>query len=410
MPQAALHSPETKPHTTERTVDSITYDGDPAVVAKQLSRRKNLDRVLDRFDNNDAGLRDVAGFTRRERAAVLELGRQSDAYSLSGRLMERSGLATTIESTVLGFNDIMHDQTGYAHDLAGYNFAVFASMLRDKGYEWATNLDTSLGEWLRVPHGGLDVLVKRGRYADSEIREHLTDFAFANKVDMAWYLAEQSQHSEDQQRELFAGELIQAKRNARQLVHELAGKYGLPQEYVDRAMAQLERTDFSAFDQMAGGITSTHMDTLGDYVAGTFRIEVKLGDLPFRFEFPDDPLGTVQHELFHATSAQDIEGRLGLQAPHGIGGMQANEGMTELFTQLSLGRVTHKNGKIHLDKDTAYRANVKAAYHMMRHDEKQFKTLVHGYFGHAPSEKALTSALKTFQNWHEYFETNSSVE
>lgn len=393
-------APSTREHSPHKVLDRRlghdTGDGDPGDIARRLGRKRNLNLVLNRFDDGEADIRDAVGFTVNSRAAVLEFGRGST--SLDQKIMsaeEHQNLQYVISGIANNFSAALHDYEGDTHPQAGYNFAAYATIFRDEGHEWATELDSSLAAFSNEAGSGLDALLALGPEAEYKIRHQLSNYAETNKVNIAWYLAEQSQRSEDIQREMYAPELVKAKQNARRLMLTMAKHYKLPTDHLHRSLTQLERTEFSAFDPMSGGITYADGKSLGDYVDGTLRIEVKLGGSPSRPEHPEDALDTLQHELFHSTSAQDINGRTGLATAKGEG-MRPNEGMTELLTQLSLGKIRYENGITRFHVRTAYKSEVKVMHWIMAHDESAFGALYSAYNGYVPDEKLLKHSLDMF--------------
>lgn len=408
MPNAAPSTREKSSFAVhDRRLGRDKSDGDTAEIAAQLARRKNLDLVIQRFDNGEADVRDAVGFTVQDRAVVLDFGKRIvSGQTHTVPVQDRQNIYRVMSGVTNNFAAMMHDYEGGTHPQAGYNFAAYATVFRDQGYAWAVNLDESLAAVSNDTGSGLDALLALGPEAEYKIRHKLGNYAESNKVDLAWYLAEQSQKSEDIQREMYAPELVKSKLNARRLIGKMAEEYGLPSEHFQRAMLQLDRTEFSAFDPMNGGITYEDRKSLGDYVDGTFRVEVKLGGSPHDPRLPVDALDTLQHELFHSTSAQDIEGRTGL-ATAKYHGLRPNEGMTELLTQLALDKIRYENGKTKFHVRMAYKPEVRAAHWMMIHDAQRFGTLFNAYYGNTPSEKELKSALDKYYSVLDDFESQS---
>jgi hypothetical protein len=183
-------------------------------------------------------------------------------------------------------------------------------------------------------------------------------------------------------------------------------QYGLPSSHKSRALNQLRRADFSAFDHLIVGVDSGD-GTLGDYQTGTLRVETKLGGTVSKPAESLDALGTTTHELFHASSAQDItpDGTPNLGLKSGDHGTDANEGMTELLKKLSLGRVEKVDGRYEFyDRDTQgnriqlsiYEPQVKSMFILMHNKPHLFKTLFHAYYGHITDTQQLAVALNEF--------------
>lgn len=382
--------------TVDRRRDTDALE-DSTTIAEQLSQNRNLDLVLNRYSSGNAEVRDVARYTRNERNTMMNFGRLTVARGVTNiDVDDPVRMQQIIAGAASNFVYAMQDRTGYSQASAGYNFAVNASSFRDAGLSWAANLDRDLGAWLNVRGSGINNLIQKGSGAENQIRTLLADYAYANPVDLAWYLAERSQHSENYQRERYVKDMIEAKRNASTLMHDMARAYNLPLEHLNRSLKQLSHTDFSAFDHIVGGVTQADQGSLGDYLPGTFRVEVKYGGSPNQPTWPRSPMETLLHEIHHSASAQDAEGSVGLRAANGHG-TAPNEGMTEMLTQIGQGNITHgRDGHIRFHPETAYIHEVASMYQLMVYDEKHFVPLHHAYYGYVPDKNALKSSLDAF--------------
>lgn len=376
-----------------------------SLIVEKLGRRRDLDRVIRHYERGDTYVRDAAGFTQGERTYMMNFGRQAIGRGRHEIAVQNPDeLNRIVEKTRNTFKWVMNDTSGIIHPVAGYNFAVNASGFRDAGHRWALNLDQDLGEWLHTNGSGIDSLIQRGYQADGRIRQLLAGYTNDNPVDMTWYLAERSQMSENHQRDRFEREMAQSKRHASKFMRSMADAYGLPKEHLRRSLKQLKLTDFSAFDFLLGGVTVHDGGSRGDYIGNTLRVEVKMEGSPSAAWHPSNPLPTLNHEVFHATSAQDSKGYVGLRT-EGDHGRSPNEALTELFNRLSLGQVVVKdNARPLFPASASYLPNIRTAYELMRTKPETFKTLYYAYYGHIPSKGRLKHALRTYYDKFDYYD------
>lgn len=385
-------------------------DNPPGLIAERLSSHSDLDRLVRDFDTGETEVRDVGRFTLNGRTATMNAGR---AIFQQGRDLNQvlGGDRTALESMNHANEHLRYVMTGdapYAQPSAGWNFAVNASGFRDAGYPWAKQLDASLAGMLHeatgeVSQGGLDALLGMGARADRQIRQIWDEFIKHDPLSSAWYLAERSQVSENYQTDRFEKEMAQAKSAASRQINAMARQYNLPAQHQNRALSQLHRAKFSAFDHMIAGVDAGD-GTLGDYQSNTLRVETKLGGNVANPRDPSDVLGTTTHELFHAASAQS-DGRVGLRT--GEHGRDINEGMTELFNKLSLDRIRQiDNEMVFIDyrdgqayRSMTYDTEVKSIYMIkMRHGDS-FQTLFNAYYGHVQDTDKLRDAIDLFNQY-----------
>lgn len=387
-------------------------DSDSRLLAEKLSQPRNLDQVNEAFDRGDTETRDVARFTTAGRRAVMQYGRTGSVGSADFAILNAS-----IERANGSFQYAMeHPEHAEFQSSAGWNFSVNAQSFRNGNLYWARHIDQCVERVLQdatgqLPGQGIDALLNARRlagglqFADQAARAVWQEVSQRYPAEMAWYLAERSQHSENYQRDRFQREIVEAKQHAYSLITSYADEYDLPLVCKQRALEQLYCADFSAFDHLITGIDSGN-GVLGDYQSGTLRVETKLGGNPARPANPSDPLGTTSHELFHATSAQheNVNGTWDVGLRSGDQGLDANEGMTELLNKLSLGRIQqvgtrYKFTDYHHGQETAanvYDHQVKSMFVLMKNRPTSFTTLFHAYFGNVPDTNRLQEAFEDF--------------
>lgn len=395
-------APTTEFQSTQSRDRRLGHDNsgeDPTAIAEQLSNPKDLNRIIWDVEHGNGEVRDIARFTRNNRNLIMNFGRLTVGQGIQDVTVSNPEMLHRVIGTAAGnFASSIQDTGSRMQRSAGYNFAVNASGFRDAGLNWATNLDEDLGRWLQVPGSGIDSLIQQSPRADGRIRQLLAEYTHENPVDMVWYLAERSLKSENWQRERYTREMVVAKRNASRLMLSMAQRYNLPSEHLNRSLHQLDRTDFSAFDHLTEGVTLYDQGALGDYIPTTLRVEVKFEGSPNNPQLPTNPLPTLQHEIFHATSAQDTDGRIGLRAVN-MQGSTPNEAMTELLAHLSMGSVlSRQDGTRVLPNNIAYPTGTISMLRVMVNHERAFQSLYHAYYGNVPSKIDLQNALTTFYN------------
>ena len=154
-------------------------------------------------------------------------------------------------------------------------------------------------------------------------------------------------------------------------------------------------------------MTSDNTGAAGDYHIGTLRVEVQFdGNVcSARLRGGSDTHHVIAHELHHAGSAQTQESnRCGLQSKGQ--GLEANEGMTEYLTQLSIGSPGIEqlaNSGLQVREDVPYRAPVFAmlALHAQFKIGKNshFAALFNAYHGEVRSRAQLEQAFDAFYEY-----------
>jgi hypothetical protein len=405
------HTPSDKqPERQQTGTFDFQQDNPPGLIAERLSHPADLDRLVRDFDAGETEVRDVGRFTLNGRRAAMNAGRAifNQGRDINQVLGNNREALNSMNQANEHLRYVMTGDAPYAQPSAGWNFAVNASGFRDAGYSWAKQLDASLASMLQAAtgdasQGGIDALLKMGARADTQMRQIWDEFIKHDPLSSAWYLAERSLVSENFQAERFEKEMVQAKNAAARQINAMAHEYNLPTEHQNRALLQLYRAKFSAFDHMIGGVDAGD-GTLGDYLSNSLRVETKLGGNVANPRDPSDVLGTTTHELFHATSAQE-EGRIGLKVDGQ--GTDINEGMTELLNKLSLDRVRQiDNEVVFIDyqdgrayRSSTYDTEVKSMYMIkMRHSDT-FKTLFNAYYGHVSDKAKLRDAIDLFNQY-----------
>lgn len=385
----------------------------PLVLAERLSQPRRIDDVVTDFDQGHTEVRDVARYTWAQRLAMLNLGRTTQRNHEIPVPTDVKSLETILHANT-NFQDAMTVRDSLYQKSAGWNFSVNFQGFLNAGVRGSARIDENIRKVIedltgQLCHGrGVDALLQLGSSVKTDELTRNIWCLISNQypVNMAYYLAERSQFSENYQREQFTKEMTDAKRATGALIDSFSVQYGLPASYRSRALNQLRRADFSAFDHLIFGIDSGD-GTLGDYQTGTLRIETKLGGTVSKPAESLDALGTTTHELFHASSAQDITpgGIPSVGLKSGDHGIDANEGMTELLKKLSLGRVEKIDDRYEFyDRDTQgnriqlniYEPQAKSMFVLMRNKPHLFKALFHAYYGHIPDKQLLAIALDEF--------------
>lgn len=390
---------------------------EPGVLAERLSKPRRLDETADAFDRGDTLVRDVGQFTANERGGIINMGRRVQAG-------ERIAPSDNITATVLRANDVFRRSiTSYEYPIqsnAGWNLTVNAHGFKAAGLPWARVVDGRIAAVLEQSvgpgqvDGGIDALIHLGSGSqdnrtsvDRLAREVWSTASKMHPGEMAWYLAERSQFSENYQRDRYQREMTEAKRGVASLLSSFSAQYELPHEHRSRAMKQLSRADFSAFDHLINGVDAGD-GIYGDYQSGTLRVETKLGGNVARPAEAVDPLGTTSHELLHATSAQHYNenGSWDVGLRSGDQGLDANEGMTELLNKLSLGRVRQQGDRYvfvdsvngHEIPAKIYSDQVKSMFVLMHNEPELFRVLFNAYYGNIPDSRRLATAFERFNN------------
>lgn len=406
-----------QPAINQQRSGDFMRDNHPGLMAERLSIPKDLDKIVRDADAGQLEVRDIGRYTENGRRAAMNAGR---AIYYQGQSIDQAlvGNREAIESMSRAgqqFRNVMTGDVPYAQPSAGWNFACNAEGFLDAGYPWAKHLDESLQNFFRESlndssRGGISELINMGAKSDAIIRQLWDEYATHDPLSIAWYLSERSLISENYQTDRYEKEMTESKQAVARQINHMSQQYNLPVEHHNRALSQLQRAKFSAFDHLMGGVDAGD-GTLGDYITGTLRVETKLGGNTANPRDASDVIGTTTHELFHATSAQDVVGRIGLKAEGR--GTDINEGMTELLNKLSLNRVLSIDGKIEFVdfcegqpcKSRTYDTEVKSMYVIKRNYEASFETLFHAYYGHVPDKNKLRESIDLFNRYAEHIET-----
>lgn len=395
-----------------RLPGDFSRDNRPDQIAEYLSTPEDLDKVIKDFDDGETDVRDVARFTDKERAAIITAGRDVFLHRHSHSILEEDPyVRRSVEEASYNFGYfMMHPSIPGAQSFAGWNFTVHTRGMRDAGFLWAQKLDSTLTDSVQgETRSVLDALYDMGSDRDTDLRKIWNAFSKQHPNEVAWYLSERSLQSEEWQTNRYESYLVDGKEAAARLINNFSRRFNLPTEYQDRALLQLNRAKFGAFDHLVGGVTS--MDgTLGDYQAGTLRVRTKLGGSTAQPSDAKDPLGTTTHELLHASSAQSNQ-RVGLMLTGGQG-TDINEGMTEMLKLSSLDRIqVHNNQIVFMDYQNdllpvsrtsrSYDTQVKALYAVMENHSEEFRALFHAYYGSVPDAAKLRDAVEVFNHYAE---------
>lgn len=379
------------------------------ILAERLREPRDFHEVIRNFDAGNTEVRDVARYTKNDRAGVIRLGHIL-AQQPTLRMHLPQEATAVIQRANENFQSILANDNPIAQPYVGWNFTVNAQGFKQANLPWAHLIDnsvrTTLESYQQPSRGGIDELLHiTTNDADQIARATWRTVSNEHPIEMAIYLAERSQFSENYQRERYREDIAEAKRGVYSLTRELSAQYGLPIEYEKRALDQLYRVDFSAFDHMIRGVDAGD-GVLADYQSGTLRIETKFGGNVAQPTESRDAVGATSHELFHATSAQ-VTSRdnsdLGLRC--GDQGRDINEAMTELLSKLSLGRVKrHSNGSYIL-VDSRHGVEVPAVTYVnpvismlstMKGQPEMFGSLFRAYHGYTPDKQRLVSAINHF--------------
>lgn len=365
-------------------------------LAEHLAKPSNLNQITEQAVNGGLWTRDSAFMTTSERNAVVAAGRE---LFLNNGLFER-----IITNSTDRFAKLMRGETQDGlQDNAGWNFLVNAQSFAEQGYAWALNFDWTLANHINLPgESGINTLLYNSQMYgiepfEPQLREIIADFSTTdqNRTAMAWYLAERSLTSEEYQRSQYSQELEIAKENVSGFINYLAGTVGLSREATERTFRQVELTDFSGFDHLLYGVTNYDQGSLGDYMWGTLRVEVKLAGSPACNAVIDSPDGTIHHELLHAASAQTPDGQIGLKFQDS--GNEVNEAMTEYLSRLAQRQVyVDETGAVNFVEAPSYGAEVAALVTLESVELSLFQCLVKSYFGDTVKKSEIKKALELY--------------
>lgn len=238
-------------------------------IVDRLSTPRDLQASLDAFTRGDTWLRDISYLTESERQTVIVDGRK-------GALNNESYLLCKNTAELLAYF-MSDEQVHKLQPYAGWNFLVNAQGFEKAGYEWAKNLDRCF----RAAYGMDISTIIINSVSDPRTQQSLHTLVRQLAADprfqlaVGYYLAERSLASEHYQEQLYGSELVQAKTRAHAQLQRLATETGLRPDNLVQAQQQIAATKFSAFDHLIGGTTVHEQGSLGDYMPGTFRVEVK---------------------------------------------------------------------------------------------------------------------------------------
>lgn len=414
--------------TSEQLVETpLASIEENRAIAEFLAEPSDLNWTIISFELNMTVVRDVAGFTPVDRIDTIRYGRQSQTGM---RVPPKEIEVCSMGNATARFQAVMESKRAYdaqsknRASLAGFRFSRELQGFLRPNLRWAKHIDKRLQQVLEdetgieVPGRGVDAMLDPNETitSNNELAYYIWNRVSDDyPLDMAWYLAERSQYSENWQRDRFQNELIQGKRAAGRLIKDFSSRFELPESCTQRAYRQLQLANFGAHDLLLASPAELNGAVLGDYVPGTLRIEIKLGKngtieqpAPIR-----DPLGIACHELFHASSAESIPARDVWRSGIRVcdKGVDANEGMTELLTRLSLNRVvatTNQNGrtsyKFSLPSASeaephsvgAYESQSRAMLLLLGTQPKAFQALFQAYYGFVPDTKLLADAFNAF--------------
>lgn len=378
---------------------------DTAQLAHELSTSQNLAQLTADFDQGATPLRDVGNMITAQRAAILEAYEQGVIDRMAATNPEL--LTTPIKN--------LHERVvaGPSDQTIGHNFFFNAVGFLDAGYPWAVQFDELLCRRSGMSLRGIEahnnqnnkdlLLAKLTENPDPETMKVL-----------AVYLAGRSQAGEEYLNHHYGETLEQAKGQVFGATQSIAATTGLRVDMLNRVAGQLSRARFGSFDHLRGLVTTDDSGAAGDYRIGSLRVEVQFTG---NVQSPElrgaaDAHHVITHELHHAGSAQTKEGqRCGLQI-NGRG-LEANEGMTEYLTQLTIGSPDIErleDGSMRVRKDAPYSIPVFAM--LALHEQfkagrnAHFATLFNAYHGDVRNPAQLEQALDAFYQ-HDAFIASS---
>ncbi len=393
-----------------------------ALLAERLAQPRNLDEVIEQFDRGDSPVCNSISFTPKERNVILQAGREAlhrGDWTLPFTPNQQEAVRFTFEN----FQAIMSKEPSDSDPLYGKLFTEDMEEFLEAGLPWAAHIDEKIKQHIKGGHDytienrGVDELLmgSSDKKIDTFSRRIWRELSDRAPLDIAWYLAERSQYSEDLQRERLESDVAEAKQAIRNFI-EPAGKFfGLSEETMRRIYVQLHRSDVSSYDPLRTKKTqeNKYEHTRASYIEGTLRIEMRLGGTILHPTEPIRPLEAITHELYHSISAQDENDdytwNLGLRS--GELGRDANEGMTEFLKKATLGYIEETDGivvdtepPIMLpDKDSgellphiAYKEATGSMITLMNTDINAFETLLQAYFGVTSDQEKLSQAFSLF--------------
>lgn len=378
---------------------------DTAQLARELSTSQNLAQLTADFDQGATPLRDVGNMITAQRTAILKAYEQGviDTMAATNPEILTTPIKNLHERVVAGPND----------QPIGHNFFVNAVGFLNAGYPWAVQFDEMLYTRSGMSLRGIEahsnprnkdlLLAKLTENPDSETMKVL-----------AVYLADRSQAGEKYLEDHYSETLERAKGQVFETTRSIATTTGLRVDMLDRTARQLSRTRFGSFDHLRGLVTTDNSGAAGDYRIGSLRVEVQFTGNVQSPELRDatDAHHVITHELHHAGSAQTKENyRCGLQI-NGQG-LEANEGMTEYLTQLTIGCPNIEqleDGSMRVRRDAPYSIPVFAMLvlheQFMSGKNTHFATLFNAYHGDVRDLTQLEQALDVFYQ-HDTFIANS---
>jgi hypothetical protein len=366
---------------------------DTDLLAQTLVLSTNLDKPINDFVRGKTSVRDVSSYTTAERETVLSIGQQEPVSITSEQHALFVKAATSLRNA-------MTHNINQAQPYAGFNFLVVADRLIGHNLPGAQHLsDCFRAEFGHDIPELVRILDSQGIEFKPEAHNLVASIAsnpnYAQPV--AYYLARKSEAAELSQESQHGSSLAAAKNRALSRLEQFAGLTGLSAACQDRAAEQIGLTRFSAFDHLSGGVTEGDRGSNGDYVPGTFRIEVKLTGRPGRPGPPKSPRETIQHELTHASAAQDGKYRCGLRINYSAG-LDADEGMTEFLTQSALNfpAVRLETDGSRIIAASSYPNQLASMLSLAQGQEEHFATLYRAYYGQVNSQHALSVAFDAF--------------
>lgn len=368
---------------------------DTGRLARELSVSRDVNQLVEDFDNQRTPLRDVGRMTDAQRTAILE------AY-YDGTIHEKAADYPKVLSVPV---ENLHQRvvSGPRDQPVGHNFFVNATGFLDAGLPWATQLDNQLLN--RTGTSIKDIAISSDMAGKDQLLAEITenpDPEFTTAL--AVYLAGRSLEGEKYLEQLYGETLKHAKGQAYTTIQSIGVTTGLRIDMLERAAGQLQRATFGSFDHLAGLVTSGNTGATGDYLIGSLRVEMQ-----FKGKVASSSLHSVSeahpvlvHELHHAGSAQTRDKyRCGLQI-NGEG-LESNEGMTEYLAQLSTGSPgieRLEDGSLYVREGVSYRAPVLAMttlherFKMGRNTH--FAVLFNAYQGDVRNQAQLEEALDEF--------------
>jgi len=393
-----------RPHSAS-VLDQIRVRGqyeklptDTARLAVELAAPQDVTQLALDFDNGATPLRDVGGMFAAQRRVILDAYYGGTVHDIAATHPEI--LSKPVQS--------LHERvvSGNQDQPLSHNFFVNATGFLDAGLPWALQFEALVRS--RTGVSIYDIAQSNDDAGKDQLLAAITENPDPELTTvLAVYLAGRSLEGEEYLKQQYGEVLEHAKGQVYATTQRIGATTGLRIDMLERVAGQLQRTTFGSFDHLEGLVTSDNSGVAGDYRIGSLRIEVQFDGAVGspRLREPTDAYHVIAHELQHAGSAQTQEGyRCGLQMRGQ--GLEANEGMTEYLTQISIdspGIERLVDGGLRVRQDVPYWAPVFAM--LALHEQfkagknNHFAVLFNAYHGDVRNQAQLEQALDAFYEY-----------